>query len=149
MELNTVRKHLSALKGGGLAKMLYPATVLGLIFSDVPGDRYDAVASGPTYWDGTTMRDARRILEQYHLGGYRLMETPKDRKYFATVTNLLLVSNQTALQAMQDRAQALHLKTTILSDRLYDHAAAVAQKMFDAAKAPATRTLFWPEGNRR
>src|SRR4029077_11513918 len=45
VELNTVRKHLSALKGGGLAKMLHPATVIGLIFSDVPGDHFESVAS--------------------------------------------------------------------------------------------------------
>lgn len=92
------------------------------------------------------MRNARRILGKYHLAGYRLMETPKDRKYFAAVTNLPLVSNQTALQAMQERAQALHLKTTILSDRLYYPAAAVARKMFDAAQGPGRPDLVLAGG---
>ena len=81
VELNTVRRHLSALKGGGLAAMLYPATVVGLIFSDVPGDNPQAVASGPTYRDETTVEDARRILGKYGLGGYALRDTRIDAKY--------------------------------------------------------------------
>ena len=47
--MNTIRKHLSMLKGGGLAKIAYPATVIGLVFSDIPGNRFCDVASGPTY----------------------------------------------------------------------------------------------------
>jgi glycerate-2-kinase len=146
VELNTVRKHLSSLKGGGLAKMLHPATVIGLILSDVPGDKYNSVASGPTYRDDTTAEDAARILEQYHLGGYRLTETPTDAKYFATVTNIPLVSNQTALLAMRARARALRLKSIILSDSLYDPAAAVARKMFDAAQGPGHPDLVLAGG---
>jgi glycerate-2-kinase len=146
VELNTVRKHLSSLKGGGLAKMLHPATVIGLILSDVPGDKYNSVASGPTYRDDTTAADAARILEKYHLGGYRLMETPTDGKYFATVTNIPLVSNRAALQAMQERARALRLKAIILSDSLYDPAAAVARKMFDAAQGPGHPALVLAGG---
>jgi len=61
-ELNTVRKHLSKLKGGGLAKILHPATVVGLIFSDIPGDNYGAVASGPTYFDETVIADAQEVI---------------------------------------------------------------------------------------
>ena len=63
-ELNTVRKHISSLKGGGLAKLLYPARVIGLIFSDVPGIDYDMVASGPTYPDKSTISDAQSIIEK-------------------------------------------------------------------------------------
>ena len=54
-ELNTLRKHLSLLKGGGLAKLLYPATVASLIFCDVPGDKFEQVASGPTYKNVSTI----------------------------------------------------------------------------------------------
>src|SRR3972149_4750962 len=59
--LNTVRKHISSLKGGGLAKVLYPAAVISLIFSDVPGDKFEDVASGPTYKDETTIAEAQKI----------------------------------------------------------------------------------------
>ncbi|MFA6510252.1 MAG: glycerate-2-kinase family protein [Candidatus Paceibacterota bacterium] len=80
--LNTVRKHLSILKGGGLAEIAYPATVIGLIFSDVPGDNFGDVASGPTYKDVSTVADAEKIIADNNLGDFDLMETPKDDKYF-------------------------------------------------------------------
>ncbi|MEK9209163.1 MAG: glycerate-2-kinase family protein, partial [Patescibacteria group bacterium] len=66
-ELNVVRKHISSLKGGGLAKLLHPATVVGLIFSDVPGNMPDMVASGPTYPDSSTVADAQAIINKYEL----------------------------------------------------------------------------------
>ncbi|RME64361.1 MAG: DUF4147 domain-containing protein, partial [Nitrospirae bacterium] len=67
IELNTVRKHLSAVKGGRLAEALYPAEVHSLILSDVLGDRLDVIASGPTAPDPTTYQDARGVLERYDL----------------------------------------------------------------------------------
>jgi hydroxypyruvate reductase len=66
-EMNTVRKHLEVLKGGGLAKMLFPAEVISLILSDVIGDRLDMVASGPTVADPTTYAEARLVLEEYEI----------------------------------------------------------------------------------
>jgi glycerate 2-kinase len=66
-EINTVRKHLDILKGGGLAKILFPATVISLILSDVIGDSLDMVASGPTVADRTTYTDARLILKKYKI----------------------------------------------------------------------------------
>ncbi len=66
-EINTVRKHLSQIKGGRLAEKLYPATVLSLIISDVVGDKLDAIASGPTAPDPTTFRDAKNVLFKYDL----------------------------------------------------------------------------------
>jgi glycerate-2-kinase len=134
VELNTVRKHISSVKGGGVAKMLYPATVIGLVFSDVPGNKFDAVASGPTYRDATTVADAARILKKHQISGFRLKETPKEGKYFTRVTNLPLVSNQTALQAMSKQGRALGLTTTILGDSFFDPVAEVAGKMFLAAQ---------------
>jgi hydroxypyruvate reductase len=66
-EMNTVRKHLDELKGGGLVKKLFPATVISLILSDVIGDSLDMIASGPTAADPTTYGDARVVLENYQL----------------------------------------------------------------------------------
>src|SRR5436190_11025368 len=66
-EINTVRKHLSQVKGGRLAERLYPATVLTLIISDVVGDKVDAIASGPTTPDSTTYNDVELVLKKYDL----------------------------------------------------------------------------------
>jgi len=104
-EINILRKHISDLKGGGLAKKLYPATVVGLVFSDVPGDDYSIVASGPTYKDESTIDDAQEILDNYNMSGFKLVETPKDDKYFENVKNILMVSNNTALDAMEKAAR--------------------------------------------
>lgn len=119
-ELNTVRKHISMLKGGGLAKVLYPATVVGLIFSDVPGDNFEFIASGPTYKDTTTIHDAQAILDKYGLTGYTLNETPNDDVYFEKVTNVPIVSNIEALDAMKVKVENLGLKAQVLSSELYD-----------------------------
>jgi glycerate 2-kinase len=66
-EINTVRKHISRLKGGQLARLAYPATVVCLALSDVIGDPKDVIASGPTVPDSTTFGDAWEILEKYQL----------------------------------------------------------------------------------
>jgi glycerate 2-kinase len=66
-EINCVRKHLDELKGGGLATLIYPATVISLILSDVIGDNLDMVASGPTVADPTTYSDAQVVLEKYQV----------------------------------------------------------------------------------
>jgi len=146
VELNTVRKHLSALKGGGLAALLYPATVAGLIFSDVPGNHAHAVASGPTYRDETTIEDAGRILSRHHLSGYELIETQKEARYFEKVSNIALVSNQVALQAMMAAARALQLNAHIISDSLYGSVADVAGKFFATARRARSAALFLAGG---
>src|SRR5437660_12908592 len=64
-EINTVRKHLSQVKGGRLAERLYPATVLTLIISDVVGDKVDDIASGRTTPDPSTDRDVELVLKKY------------------------------------------------------------------------------------
>jgi len=119
-ELNTVRKHLSALKGGGLAKLLKPAKVVGLIFSDVPGDAPDMVASGPTYPDPTTVSDAQAIIDEHSLGNFDLLETPKDPELFRNVDNIVLVSNMQALEIMAQTAQRLGYATHIVAADMYD-----------------------------
>ncbi len=140
LELNTIRKHISSMKGGGLAKILYPATVVGLVFSDVPGDHFNLIASGPTYLDQSTVADAQAILDKYNLSGFELKETPKEEKYFENVTNIPLVSNKQAVQAMAECAESLGMKTKILSYELYEDYTEVA-KMFAEAIEPNTVVL--------
>ena len=90
-ELNTVRKHLSQVKGGQLAAAT-PAKVLSFIISDVIGDRFDVIASGPTVADRSTRSQAKAILKKYHLFTKQLSliidqsETPKrlDHKRIST-----------------------------------------------------------------
>lgn len=131
-ELNTVRKHLPSLKGGGLAELLYPARVVGLIFSDIPGNDHADVASGPTFKDTTTMRDAEQILARYDASNqFHLRETPKDKKYFNTVTNIVVVSNKQALSAMAGAAAKFLLSPTIVSDQLYDNADDAVRRFTD------------------
>ena len=134
-ELNTVRQHISHLKGGGLAKVLYPAEVVSLIFSDVPDGDPSVVASGPTYLDETTIEDARTIIDKYNLGEYDLVETPKDEKYFEKIHNILLVSNDNAVTAMAEKAQSLGYEAVTIEPDLYDYAPGVVEKMKSAAHA--------------
>lgn len=121
-ELNTVRKHISKVKGGQLAKLMYPATVISLIFSDVPGDDLGMVASGPTVPDNTTTKDAAAVLAKYNvleacqLPACKLAETPKEPKYFEKVQNVLVVSAKLALAAMSARAEDLGFEVKIFSE---------------------------------
>jgi glycerate-2-kinase len=133
-EINTVRKHLSLLKGGGLAKIAYPATIIGLIFSDVPGDNFENVASGPTYKDKTTVEDAKKIIQENNLGDFDLMETSKEDKYFDKVHNFVLVSNKIAVEAMAKKAQELNLSVNTISTDLYDEMDVMINKIFSAKR---------------
>ena len=133
-ELNTVRKHISLVKGGGLAKLLYPAKVIGLIFSDVPGDRYNQVASGPTYRDDSTIKDAQNIIDENNLGTFNLIETPKENKYFENVENIILASNKIALEAMAQKAREFGIKVNIISDNIYDSADEVISNFIKASE---------------
>jgi len=140
IELNTIRKHISSLKGGGLAKLLYPATVIGLIFSDVAGNHFEDVASGPTYKDLTTVADAQKIVEKYNLGTFELVETTKEDTFFKNVKNFVLVSNRTALDAMKKKAENLGFAVEIVSSELFDGTDEAVQKII-AARKPGTVIL--------
>jgi glycerate-2-kinase len=140
-QINTVRKHLSLLKGGGLAKVAYPATVIGLIFSDVPGDNFAEVASGPTYKDVTTIADAQKIITENKLGEFNLFETPKEDKYFEKVHNFVLVSNEIAVEAMAKESQKLGLSVKIVSTDLYDEVDEALKKIFQVSNK-ARETFF-------
>lgn len=137
IEMNTVRKHLSAIKGGQLAKTLYPAQIASIIFSDVPGNDLSFIASGPTVKDKTTVTDAREILKKYKLEDKltdqieHLTETPKDAKYFARVDNILLLSNVSALDAMVETAKKLGYRARIFSDKFQSDAKEAAAKLIE------------------
>jgi glycerate-2-kinase len=117
-EINTVRKHVSLIHGGYMAKYAYPATVLSLIISDVPGDQLEMVSSGPTVMDTTTKADAERVAKQYGLPSIGMIETPKDAKYFKKVTNVLIASGSQTVEAMAIKARALGYQPVVYSKRL-------------------------------
>ncbi len=151
-ELNAVRKHLSRLKGGRLARELAPATTVGVVFSDVVGNPLDVIASGPTAPDNSTYADALAVLERYEIdapdgviavleAGARgeKRETPSpDDELFETVTNYVLADNRTALEGATRVCEERGYTTTILSSRIEGEArdvggmlAAVAQECLD------------------
>ena len=149
-EMNTVRKHLSLARGGYLAYDAYPAQVISLIFSDVPGNDISFIASGPTVKDATTIADAESVLARYDIlkacGIVKcgLIETPKEEKYFERVHNILALSNETALGAMTAKAGELGLKAKIVGTQRAGEAAVVAKAVCDAIHAePAGSVLLW------
>lgn len=131
-EINAVRKHLSDIKGGGLARAAAPATVVGLLLSDVVGDDPGVVASGPTAPDETSYGDAITVLDHYGvevptavrehleagLAGER-EETPTDGDdALAAVDNHVLATAWTALSAAEDVATAAGYEPVVLSSRV-------------------------------
>jgi len=148
-ELNTVRKHLSRVKGGRLAGIISPARTISLILSDVIGDDLDVIASGPTAPDSSTYRDALAVLERYQLpdkvpvevlahlaSGARgdIPETPKQGDpIFQRVENHIIGSNRVALEAMLATARKLGLAAEILSTGVTGEAADAAKMLFRTA----------------
>ncbi|MBI4092039.1 MAG: DUF4147 domain-containing protein [Candidatus Levybacteria bacterium] len=137
-EMNIVRKHLSNVKGGGLAQILYPAKVAALIYSDVPGNDLSTIASGPTAYDPTTIEDAIRIIKKYNLeqelnlARDAFIENPHDKKYFENVHNMIVLSNDTALSAMKQKAERLGWQTNIFSDRFESEARKAGKKLISS-----------------
>lgn len=152
-EINTVRKHVSQVKGGGLAKFCYPAKVISLIFSDVPGNDLSFIASGPTVQDKTTKKDAQRILAKYEIDEeINFFETPKQEKYFEHVQNLLLLSGKTAIEAMKTKCASLKISCTIYSYALKGEAKVVGRKLLQrlpkkGAMIASGETTVKVEGN--
>ena len=127
-EMNCVRKHLSAIKGGQLAAAAYPAKVVSLVISDVPGDDLAAVASGPTIADPTTFAEARAVIAKYaievpesvqrHLAEAQ-DETPKQGDArLANTMAILVASPQKSLEAAAAVAQQNGFKSIILGDAI-------------------------------
>ena len=135
-EMNCVRKHLSATKGGRLAIAAAPAEVLSLLISDVPGDDPSTIASGPTVGDSTTLADARAVLEKYALeASLRVQkflrdernETPKpDDAKLANSHTTMLASAQVALEAAAQRAREAGVTPVILGDGIEGESREVA-----------------------
>jgi glycerate 2-kinase len=115
-EMNVVRKHLSAIKGGHLAELAYPAPVLTLILSDVIGDDLDVIGSGPTVPDPSTCEDAARILHARGIAVPALQETPKPGAVeFRRVQNLIVGSNRQSITAAAAKARDLGYEVIVLS----------------------------------
>jgi glycerate 2-kinase len=131
-EINTIRRHLDSLKGGGLAQAANGAQIISLILSDVVGDPIEAIASGPTAPDATTMEDAEAILHQYKISskGLNFKETPKPNDpVFARVKNQVIISNLIALQAAEEQAQQEGFAVEIVNDKLQGEARDVGREM--------------------
>jgi hydroxypyruvate reductase len=145
-EINCIRKHISLVKGGELARLAYPATVLTLILSDVIGDDLDVIGSGPTVPDRTTLADAKAVFDKYAIWeqvppavrdrlSTNASETPKPGDpIFAKVQNLIVGSNRLAVDAAAREARALGFRISVLSTSLAGEAREVARAHAAIAK---------------
>ncbi len=145
-ELNTVRKHLSSIKGGGLAKAAFPARVVSLIVSDVAGDDLSVIASGPTVPDASTLAEAETVLRRYGLESHHLgqaSETPKPGDpIFKRVENHLIASAQGMLSATATFFREQGITPLILSESVTGEAREIAK--MHAAVARQIRTYGQP-----
>ncbi|MFQ5916171.1 MAG: glycerate kinase, partial [Nitrospinota bacterium] len=157
-EINTVRKHLSRVKGGQLARLAHPARLISLALSDVVGDDADAIASGPTVPDGTTFAAALEIIERRGIrnrlpgcvvryleagAAGRLPETPKaDDPVFQQTHYVLVGNNALALEAAAEAAVTRGYDTMILSSCIEGETREVARA--HAAIAREIRTSGHP-----
>ncbi|MBD3192337.1 MAG: DUF4147 domain-containing protein [Candidatus Heimdallarchaeota archaeon] len=144
-ELNTIRKHLSQIKGGRLAQLAQPATVISLIISDVVGDELEVIASGPTPPDPSTWKDVQKIIDKYQLWDKvtesiqqtikkglkgEVKETPKaDQAYFKNVHNFLIATNTTACRVMRDFTEQKSLQPMILSTKITGEARQIGRQL--------------------
>jgi len=148
-ELNTVRKHLSEIQGGQFAKLVYPSSVISFVFSDVPGNDIGVIASGPTVLDRTTKEDAEAILAKYDVlkvcvtPECKVLETPKDRKYFKNVENILVLTNLNALVAMESKARELGYMASIASDSLQGEARETGVTLVEKLKGRKKRCMLY------
>ena len=148
-EINAVRKHLSVVKGGQLARIVYPATLVNLILSDVPGDQLDVIASGPTVPDPTTFMQALTVLGTYRLTQLlprsiltflkegavgKRPETPKaGDPAFNKTFNILVGSNRMALEAANSKALEFNVNAVIIDDQLQGDTSTVAEYLVEKA----------------
>jgi glycerate 2-kinase len=140
-EMNALRKHISTVKGGQLARVAYPATLISLLLSDVVGDRMDVIASGPTVPDESTFEDCMTIVDKYSLNlpdsvinllksglNGAIEETPKvGDPIFDKTFSLIIGSNMMALKAAEQRAKELGYNTLILSSSIEGETKEVAK----------------------
>jgi glycerate 2-kinase len=149
-EINCLRKHCSAVKGGQLARAAYPATLISLALSDVVGSPLDVIASGPTVPDASTWRQAWEIVERYELADRlprrilerlqaglagKIPDTPKpDDPAFEKAETVVVGDNFVAAMAASEQARALGFNTLLLSTYVEGEAAQVAKLAVALAK---------------
>ncbi|MBT3175298.1 MAG: glycerate kinase [Desulfobacula sp.] len=149
-EINTIRKHLSLIKGGGLAKAAFPATIISLILSDVVGDDLDIIASGLTVPDTGTFKECKDIIESYNIAkklpknvldhinigcAGKVCETPKPfDPYFKRVHNIIIGNNFNTLVKAKAKAQSLGYNTIILSSLIEGETREIAKMHSAIAK---------------
>lgn len=154
-ELNAVRKHISAIKGGRLAETAFPAGILSLILSDVIGDPLDVIASGPTTPDPTTFQDALNVIGRYHLTRKipvnvldilqrgctgEIPETPKaGNQVFTHVQNIVIGGNMGAIEAARTEAIRRGYEASIVSATLQGEARLVGASLAQQAVAALQR----------
>jgi hydroxypyruvate reductase len=157
-EINCVRKHLSAIKGGRLAAAAHPARVLALAISDVPGDDPSVIASGPTVGDATTQAEARAILAKYGvvlpreaelvLSDAALESIKPDDPRLAASELKIIARGADALAAAADEAHALGLETRVIGVNVEGDARTVARAHAEIARhtQAGTRSLVLLSG---
>ncbi|XP_006892315.1 PREDICTED: glycerate kinase [Elephantulus edwardii] len=148
-ELNTIRKALSQLKGGGLAQAAYPAQVVSLILSDVVGDPVEVIASGPTVASGHNVQDCLHILNHYGLRAAlprsvktvlaRADSNPHGPHSCGHVLNVIIGSNMLALAEAQRQAEALGYRAVVLSAAMQGDVRSVARFYGLLARVAGTR----------
>jgi len=144
-DINTVRKHLSRARGGGLARAAYPAEVVALIVSDVPGNDIEFVSSGPTVKDCSTVADAEQVLAQYGVtlpAGTAFIESMKEEKYFERVTNILFLTNQDALAAMRGEATRRGYAAEIMDDHFTGEARDLGRAIVEKLHTTKSKTAL-------
>ena len=133
-EINAIRKHLSAIKGGGLARAVYPATIITLILSDVVGDDLDSIASGPCVPDSMSFADCQSLFAKYSIEAEipvrvrsyiqkgvagEVPETPKaGDEIFTRTQNVIVGNNFNSLIRAKEKAEELGYRTLLLSSRI-------------------------------
>lgn len=135
-EINTVRKHLSTVKGGQLALQADTTAFCSLILSDVVGDDLHVIGSGPTVADPSTIADAVAIIQKYQLpiALHNISDTPKPgHPRFNTIRNLLVGNNKIALEAAADKATELGYEVHILTTTATGEASEVAKQLIKQA----------------
>jgi hydroxypyruvate reductase len=148
-EMNCVRRHLSAIKGGRLAAACHPARVVNLIISDVPADAASDIASGPTVPDTTTCADALAVLRRYEICASPAaiallengsMETLKpDDPHLPCIETHLIATPQLALEAAASQSRAAGIDVHILSDAIEGEARDVGAVMAGIARQVSRR----------
>jgi hydroxypyruvate reductase len=146
-EINIVRKHLSGVKGGGLAITAYPAKITSLIVSDVVGDNLSIIASGPTVLDQSTNKQALNIVEKYGIDDLRLKkylldrnkdhleEAEQDSHIFDQVENNLIVTATQAIKAVKEKLTEYGIETYFVNDKVEGESKVVATEHAQLTKS--------------